>query len=181
MAKKLTEKALVKKLNTMSQDELINIISDLFKTNKSVEARLNLMLLGEEYGNILLEKYKKRMYKIFNPSSFRTGFSLEAAQAVLTDFADMCGVGRWYGDLALYFAECATDFTMSYGDIDETFYDALGDAYHDAISIASEDEELYKLWKDRLEYIYHEFSGFGWGMDFYITKEYNSLPWTGDH
>lgn len=53
---------------------------------------------------------------------------------VLSDFADICGGGRWYGDLVLYFAECATDFTMSYGDINEKFYDALGDAYHDAVA-----------------------------------------------
>ena len=178
MAKKLTEKALVKKLNTMNQEQLVKIISDLFKTNKSVEARLNLMILGDEYGSELLEKYKKQLYKIFNPSNIvRTGFSLERAQMVLSAFADICGSGRWYGDLALYFAECATEFTMSYGDINEKFYDALGAAYHDAVAAASEDEDLYKLWKDRLEYIYHEFSGFGWGMDDYITGEYYSIPW----
>lgn len=101
----------------------------------------------------------------------------EKAQQILSDFADMCGDGRWYGDLALYFAECATDFTMSYGDINEEFYDALGDAYRDAVTIARRDEEMYKLWKDRLEYIYHEFSGFGWGMDDFITEEYYSMPW----
>lgn len=178
MAKKLTEKSLVKKLNTMNQEELVKIISDLFKTNKSVEARLNLIILGDEYGSELLEKYKEQLYKIFNPSNIvRTGFSLERAQMMLADFANICGSGRWYGDLALYFAECATDFTMSYGDINEKFYDTLGDAYHDAVAAASEDEELYKLWKDRLEYIYHEFSGFGWGMDDYITGEYYSIPW----
>ena len=172
MAKKLTEKALLKKLNTMDKEELVTIISDLYKTNKTAEARLNLLFLGEEYGNALLEKYKKQLYKIFNPSNIvRTGFSLEKAQQILSDFADMCGDGRWYGDLALYFAECATDFTMSYGDINEEFYDALGDAYRDAVTIARRDEEMYKLWKDRLEYIYHEFSGFGWGMDDYITEE----------
>ena len=178
MAKKLTEKALMKKLNTMDKEELVKIISDLFKTNKTAEARLNLLFLGEEYGNALLEKYKKQLYKIFNPSNIvRTGFSLEKAQQILSDFADMCGEGRWYGDLALYFAECATDFTMSYGDINEEFYDALGDAYRDAVTIARRDEEMYKLWKDRLEYIYHEFSGFGWGMDDFITEEYYSMPW----
>ena len=178
MAKKLTEKSLVKKLNTMNQEELVKIISDLFKTNKSVEARLNLIILGDEYGRGLVEKYKKQLYKIFNPSNIvRTGLSLERAQMILSDFANICGSGRWYGDLALYFAECATDFTMSYGDINEKFYDALGDAYHDAVAMASEDEELYQLWKDRLEYIYHEFSGFGWGMDEFITEEYDSLPW----
>lgn len=178
MAKKLTEKALLKKLNTMDKEELVTIISDLYKTNKTAEARLNLLFLGEEYGNALLEKYKKQLYKIFNPSNIvRTGFSLEKAQQILSDFADMCGDGRWYGDLALYFAECATDFTMSYGDINEEFYDALGDAYRDAVTIARRDEEMYKLWKDRLEYIYHEFSGFGWGMDDFITEEYYSMPW----
>lgn len=77
------------------------------------------------------------MYKIFNPSDIvKTGFSLEEAQRVLSEFADICDSGRWYGDLA-----------------------------------------LYQLWKDRLEYILHEFSGFGWGMDDYISGEYYSLPW----
>ena len=178
MAKKLTEKMLGKKLDAMNQEELKKIILELFKTNKSVEERLNLKILGNEYGNALLEKYKKKMYKIFNPSDIvRVGFSLEKAQAVLSEFADVSVSDRWYGDLALYFAECATDFTMTYGDIDEDFYDALGDAYHDAIVIASENEELYKLWNERLEYILNEFSGFGWGMDDFITKEYDSLPW----
>lgn len=175
MAKKLTEKALVKKLNTMNQEELVKIISDLFKTNKSVEARLNLMILDDEYGNELVEKYKKKLDKLFDPA--RNGFSLGKAQMVLSDFADICDSGRWYGDLALYFAECATDFTKSYGDINEKFCDSLGDAYRDAVAAASEDENLYKLWKDRLEYIYHEFSGFGWGMGDYIAEEYYSIPW----
>ena len=178
MAKKLTEKALVKNLETMSQVELVKIITDLFKTNKVVEARLNLMIIGDEYGSELLEKYKRQLYKIFYPSNIvRAGFSLERAKLVLSDFSDICGDSRWYGDLALYFAECATDFTMSYGDIDAKFYDALGDAYHKVVIMASENEELYRLWKDRLEYIYHEFSGFGWGMDDYITGEYYSIPW----
>ena len=37
MAKKLTEKALVKKLDTMSREELTKIIVDFYKTNKSIE------------------------------------------------------------------------------------------------------------------------------------------------
>lgn len=178
MAKKLTEKALLKKLNDMNQEELVKIIYDLFKTNKSVEERLNLILLGDDYGNMLLERYKKKLYKMFNPTNIvRTGFSLEKAQSLLSDFANVSGSDRWYGDLSLYFAECATDFTMTYGDINEKFYSVLGDAYHDAVVAASQDEDLYELWKDRLEYIYHEFSNFGWGMDDYITEEYYSIPW----
>ena len=180
MAKKLTEKVLVKKLESMSKEELMDIIIEFYKTNEMVEAGLSLMILGEDYGNVLLEKYKKQLYKIFNPSDIvRSGFSLENAQRVLSDFADACvgDMGRWYGDLALYFAECATEFTMSFGDIDEEFYDALGDAYHDAVVIASEDECLYQLWKERMETVLHDFSGFGWGMEEFIAEEYYSIPW----
>lgn len=49
--KKLTEKALIKKIDAMSREELTKIIVNLFKTNKSAEAKLNLMFLGEDYGN----------------------------------------------------------------------------------------------------------------------------------
>lgn len=181
MAKKLTEKTLVNKLNGMSREELTKIIVNFYRTNRAVEEGLSFMILGEEYGNALLEKYKKRLYKIFNPiNPAKADFSLESAQKVLSDFTDACAgdSGRWYGDLALYFAECATDFTMSYGDIDGEFYDALGDAYHDAVVIASSDEQLYQLWKDRLAAIFHAFSGLGWGMDGFIAGEYHSLPWT---
>lgn len=53
----------------------------------------------------------------------------------------------------------------------------IGDAYHDAIVAAGQDEELYKLWQDRLESVLHDFAGFGWGMEEYIYEEYYSLPW----
>ena len=42
---------------------------------------------------------------------------------------------------------------------------------------ASDDENLYKLWRIRLEHILHEFSGFGWGMEDFIADEYYSIPW----
>lgn len=38
MAKKLTEKALVKKLESLRKEELMNIIVDFYKTNKCVMA-----------------------------------------------------------------------------------------------------------------------------------------------
>lgn len=180
MSKKLTEKSLEKKLHDMGTDELIQMIMRLYRSNKSVEQSINLQIVGEAYGNELLEKYKKRIYKIFNLSDIvRMGFSIDIAQQVLSEFADICvnDKEKWYGDLALYFAECATDFTMSYGDIDEDFYEVLGNAYHDAIVAASQDEELYKLWKDRLESVLHDFEGFGWGMEEYIYEEYYSIPW----
>ena len=164
----------------MDQEALIQLVLDLYRSDKSVEQSINLRLVGEAYGNELLEKYKKKLRKVFDPSrAVQRGFSLEDARRILSEFAAVCAndTGRYYGDLALYFAECATDFTMDCGDIDEAFYDALADAYRDAIVAASEDEELYELWKDRLEGIFHAFDGFGWGMGEYISEAYYELPW----
>lgn len=180
MAKKLTEKALKKKLQDMDREALIQLVLDLYRSDKSVEQSINLRLVGEAYGNELLEKYKKKLCKMFDPSrAVQRGFSIEDAQRILREFAAVCAndTGRWYGDLALYFAECATNFTMDVGDIDEAFYDALREAYRDAVVAASKDEELYKLWKDRLEGVLHAFDGFGWGMGEYISEAYYELPW----
>lgn len=161
------------------EDENIWLTQKMMAT-LSVEQGINLRLVGEAYGNELLEKYKKKLCKMFDPSrAVQRGFSLEEAQRILSEFAAICAndTGRWYGDLALYFAECATDFTMTFGDMDEEFYGALGEAYHDAIVAASEDEELYKSWKDRIEDVLHAFDGFGWGMGEYISEAYYLLPW----
>ena len=63
MSKKLTEKSLEKKLHNMGTEELIQIIMSLYRSNKSVEQGINLQIVGDTYGNELLER--KRM-----PASF---------------------------------------------------------------------------------------------------------------
>lgn len=177
MAKKLTNKALIKKLESMTHEQLVTIISDLFKTNKTVETSLNLMFLEETYASELVEKNKKKLAKVFNSPR---AFSLEKAKAILSEFSVICKDTKWYGDLALYYAQCATEFTMMYGDMNEKFYDALADAYENAIMFACEDEELYNQWKDRLEYVYDSFSGIDCEMDEFFVEQYYSIPWVCD-
>lgn len=45
----------------MDEDELKQILLELFKTSRTVQARFNLMFLEEEYGKTIVEKYKKRL------------------------------------------------------------------------------------------------------------------------
>lgn len=66
---------------------------------------------------------------------------------------------------------------MSYGDINEDFYDVLGDANHDAVVEASNDERIYQILKERLRSVLVEFAGLGWGMEEHIADEYYSIPW----
>ena len=59
MLKKLTEKSLEKKLHNMGTEELIQIIMSLYQSNKSVAQSINLQIIGDAYGNELLEKYEE--------------------------------------------------------------------------------------------------------------------------
>lgn len=175
MAKKITEKVLLKKLETMDKEELEALIVELFKSNKYVEEKLSFKYLGEEFGNALLEKSKKKIYKIFNG---KNGFSLKNAQTVLSDFSNVCGHDTpIYADLALYFAECATEI-VGYGYTNDVFLETLFNEFSFAISVVYDDEQLYKLWKNRLEYVHDELECLGFEMmDYGIDDEYYSIPW----
>ena len=53
----------------------------LYRSNKSVEQSINLQIIGDAYGNELLEKYKKRIYKIFNPWEIEKEIRLKTEQS----------------------------------------------------------------------------------------------------
>lgn len=178
MAKKLSEKALIKKLNTMSQEELVQLISELFKTNRDVEAKLNYKMLGEDYIAPLLEKNMKQLEKLFfSTSALRNGFSLEKAESVLLNFAKICYGSKWYGELALYFAVSASEYIEACGDMYQKFYNALIDAYRDAIFVVCEDEALYKLWQKKIEYVFYICSQLQWDICEEVSELFFSIPW----
>lgn len=176
MVKKLTVKSLDKKLHDMSEDELIHLIMNLYISNQFVEQSVNLKILGDTYGDQLLNTYKKKLNKTFNS---RRGLSLENAQQVLLEFRNVClnDCGRLYRELALYFAECATEFTMNYGDMSEDFYEALANAYNGATVAASNNKELYEMWKYRLKNILHNLEDVIWQIEDEIYEAYYSIPW----
>ena len=80
-------------------------------------------------------------------------------------------------ELKLYFAECGTEFTNMFGDIDEAFYNAVCSAFHDVAAAAAEDERLFLKWGDRLKNIIGDMGGIGWGVYDYMEEEYMIIPW----
>lgn len=180
MDDKLTILALQQRLKDMGRQELENLIYSLFQSSSTTEQAISLELVGEKYGERIIEQYKKRVYKIFHSHNLRRdGFSLELAQMELEKFAEVCmnGNDKLYGEMSLYFAECATDFVCTYSCYDDDLLEALGDAYHDVTVIASENKSLFELWKDRIWGIYNEFSVHGSGLEDEVCEDYYSIPW----
>lgn len=178
MKREMTVTVLKKRLAELDRKELEQMLCDIYKNCEQAEQMLNLTLLDENYGRKLLEQYQDKLDKIFFPKDIiRTGFSLSMAKKVLSDFKKVCDNIELISELKLYFVECGTEFTNMYGDIDERFYNVVGNAFHDVIEIVSDDKELFEKWNDRLAGVVSESDGIGWGFHDYLEDEYYCIPW----
>jgi len=93
-------------------------------------------------------------------------------KGVISDFKKVCQDAEMLLELKLYFAECGTEFTNMYGDIDERFYDSVCDTFHDVVVAVTEEEELFEKWDNRISRIVHDSGGIGWGFHDYLVEEY---------
>jgi len=178
MKKEITIPALKKKLANLDQKELTQIICSLYKNCDYAEQTINLKLLDKSYGERLLQQYQGRMYKIFFPNDIvRSGFSLSCAKGIVTDFNKVCQDTELITELKLCFAEYGMEFTNMYGDIDERFYNAVCNAFHDVIEVVAKDRELFDKWNSRLNSIVHDSDGIGWGFHDYLVEKYYGIPW----
>ena len=181
MKKEMTITELKKKLAGVERKELEQILCGLYKSFDDAAQSINLQLLDSSYGLKLLKLYQDKMYKIFFPKDIiRSGFSLSAAKKVISDFKKVCQNEELVLDLKLYFVGCGTEFTNTYGDIDERFYQSLCDAFFDVANAASGDQELFEEWEDRLRRIVVDSEEIGWGFHDFIVEEYYNIPWVDE-
>ena len=78
--------------------------------------------------------------------------------------------------LRIFYVECGNNFTLSYGDIDEDFYDAMIEMYECAIEtileLPSKERDEFKV---RLQEIKESASGIGWGYYDGLCDAYNEV------
>jgi len=80
----------------------------------------------------------------------------------------------------LYYVELGTEFTNTYGDIDDRFYDSMNSTYDKVIEECNKNEEHYKIFKDRLYGVIEDSSGTGWGYHEALCESYYALDWLED-
>lgn len=84
--------------------------------------------------------------------------------------------------MQLYYVECGTEFTNTFGDIDMKFYDSLCRVYHGVTAAVAEcsTDRLYQRFGERLKSVVHDSAGIGWGYHDYLVEEYHTIPWMED-
>jgi hypothetical protein len=150
-------------LAKLEKRALIEILSDLYKKNKSVQEYLNFYIKPDEDG--LFEKYRTKVYEAFYP---KRGFdySLKQGKQSISDFKKLGPSPELLADLMLFYVETGAQFTKDFGDMNEAFYISMEGTFANALKFMRK-EGLLDQFKQRCVQVLDDTQDTGWG--FYDT------------
>ena len=127
----MSKQKLKKELQRLTKEQLIEQILDLYEKNKAVKEFYD-FYLNPYNDKELVEKYKKIIRKEFNlVSPERAGLKYSVAKRAISDFKNLQPSPEILADVMLTLPECACEFTFTYGDMEEPFYNG---AYNNFVS-----------------------------------------------
>jgi hypothetical protein len=149
-----------KELKKLDKEKLVDLLSDLYKKNKSVKEYLDFNVNPNE--KELFLKYKDKVYEAFYPKR-GDRFKLSDGKKAISDFKKLETSKELLSDLMLFYAETGVEFTNEFGDIDEPFYDSIASVYLKALALMDKENILEKF-AVRAKKIVDDTSGIGWGF-----------------
>lgn len=155
--------SLKKHLQSLTQEDLVEEILKLAKRFKDVKAYYDMDLGGEARQKAILDDYKKKLDKDFVP---RDGHpSISKQRSLISEFKKISVFPYDVIDLLLYRVECGVDFTNSYGDMWEGYYDSIAGSYEEALKLIQKNG-LKSHFLNRCLIISKESRDIGWGFSF---------------
>jgi hypothetical protein len=156
---------------SLDTSELIQLIASLYKLSKSnrdfLHARFSI-------GDDPIAPYKKIIDDCMFPDVMRNKpIQISIAKKAIGEYSKAVGVPKGEAELMTYFVECGNNFTVQFGDIDESFYDALLRMYEQAIKkvLSLPVQEQYEF-RERLRTIMVTSDGIGWGYHDGLCAQY---------
>ncbi|GFN33515.1 plasmid pRiA4b ORF-3 family protein [Paenibacillus xylaniclasticus] len=163
---KLTKSALNKHLKQLDNGQLIDLVKACYSASKDMERFLAVKILGDEAVEALFQEYRKKVEQEFFPERGLGKLRLQDAQRAISEFKRLTGSLLYSTELKLIYVENGVDFTLTYGDIDERFYNSIVSMYADIVDQVNEDEtgELFDEFEERLAAVVANTDGIGWGF-----------------
>lgn len=172
---KLDLNALKKELQEYNQNELIQLISDLFTLNDDVQQYLSNKFIGEEAIVDLYERTKKEITDEFFPNRGFGRLDLPAIRNAIIKFESLSGDELRTLDLMLYFVELGTEFKNTYGEIDTRNYYTFINVYKKVVTACAKNESAYNQLHKRLYSVVLDAAGTD--LEYYgeLKELYNSI------
>jgi len=150
--KLLTNTQLKNALKDYKKDELIKLITDISQACPQAKEFLTVKFTDLENVNRLLEKYKQKIEHEFFPKRGFGRLNLQEAKKAISDFKKICPNKEMIIDIMLFYVENCVEFTATYGDINEAFYNSAISVYGQAVKeINSGDIDLVEVFAARLK------------------------------
>lgn len=173
----LTITQLKKSLKDLSPADLISLITGVAQACPQAKEFLSIKFGDKKVINEIFENYKEKVeYEFFPPNGFGR-LNLREAKKAITDFKKMCSDKIMLIDLMLFYVENCVEFTNSYGDINESFYNSATGMYANVVKeINSKDMAVYKKFDNRLKSA-AEYACEGWGFKDEMMDIYYDIAW----
>ena len=170
MPKKMSISELKKHLYRMDQVEIIELICRLYKASPDVVNILCAEMGDNGYEEALLEESRKKI---------RSQFFTARGMGKLSASTSADGVI----ELQIYYVECCTEFTNTYGDLYDSFYNSLMNVFCAAVKGLNKENspELFSKYYPRLKQIVENLRDVGYGVYDYLREVLNEeLNWSED-
>jgi len=160
-----------RELKKLDKDKLIDLVSDLYKKNKSVKEFFDFYINPDE--RKLFNKYRDKVFEAFYPNR-GYGFKLKDGKQAISNFKKLEPPTDLVADLMLFYVETGIKFTKDFGDIDERFYSSLETTYVAALTLMRK-ENLLDKFADRAGKVVSDTSGIGWGFHDYLSDVHSDF------
>jgi len=173
----LTVTQLKKHLKSLTHKELVDIIAGVYKFNREARNFIASRIMGEEVIDVLQEHYKKIITNEFFPDRGFGKLRLSVAKKAISDFKKICNDEERIMDLMTHYVEMGVEFTCTYGDINEAFYNSVESVFANIIEMLGKvnDEKIIEKFQPRLKAIVYGTGGIGWGFHDYLSDLYDEF------
>ena len=162
----LTE--LKRELRKLDKDQLIGLISDLYKNEKSVQKLLDFYVNPNE--KELFNEFRHTVITAFYPDR---GYeiNLHKGREAISNFRKYGPSPHRLADLMFLYVETGVSFTNEFGDMNESFYSSLESMYVRAMKLMQKEIILDKF-AARAKAIVENTRNVGWGFHDYLADVY---------
>lgn len=159
-------------LTKLSHQALIAEVVEVFKLFPEVREFYQIKLAPKSEDNVA-DKYKKIIREEFFPKRGLAKMRLAVAKKAISDFKKICNSESALIDLMLFYVEEGVEFTLTYGDITEPFYDSMEGVYQKALKRITS-ARLDKTFQRRCWQIVLDTSNTGWGFGDTLAEMYET-------
>jgi hypothetical protein len=166
-------------LKKQSREEIIELLLDSYKASAQLKEYITFKYGDQDTIGQIFETYKNMISDVFFPKSMKAQFKIVEAKKIVNYFKKLCSDEKLVIELMLYYVEMGVEFTNTYGDINESFYNSVEGMYQSVVDSINKNKntEIYNLLSKRLKAVVDNTEEIGWGFHDNLSSIYFEIKW----